>query len=156
MDIQDSNSLGNFLATVLTLREQSSTGPTNTWSLIGWTLASTGLGFGAAYGLYIARPALPEKLARSLSFFHRPLTRALWVDEIYDLLFVRPLMRFSNMVVFRRIEVGLIDGGIVDGAATAVRVFASHGMKYFQSGLTQGYLLVMVAGALAMLVYLAG
>jgi hypothetical protein len=29
-------------------------------------------------------------------------------------------------------------------------------MKYFQSGLTQGYLLVMVAGALGMLVYLAG
>ena len=44
----------------------------------------------------------------------------------------------------------------MQGTATVVRGLASHGLKHLQSGLTQGYLLVMVAGAIATLMYLAG
>jgi hypothetical protein len=35
-----------------------------------------------------------------------------------------------------------------------VRALASHGLKYAQSGLTQGYFFVMVLGALAFVGYL--
>jgi NADH-quinone oxidoreductase subunit L len=153
MGIQESDSLGNFLAGVLT---SAPAGSADVFSLIGSSLASTGLGFGTAYLVYVVRPALPDKLTQFVSLLYRPLTRKHWIDEIYDLLLVRSLLRFSERVVFRRIEVGLIDGVLVGGAAASVRALASHGMKYFQSGLTQGYLLVMVAGALGMLVYLAG
>ncbi len=167
MGIEESDSLGNFLSGVLTAAPSASAdvlaastavlgASTDVLVVIGRSLAATGLGFGAAYLLYVTRPRLPDKLSRLLSVLYRPLTRKHWVDELYDLLLVRSLLRFSDRVVFRRIEIGLIDGALVGGAAVTVRALASHGMKYFQSGLTQGYLLVMVAGALGMLVYLAG
>jgi NADH-quinone oxidoreductase subunit L len=155
MGIEQSDSLGNFLSGVLASGGPHDLEPRTAWQLIGSALAASGLGLGIAYLLYVARPELRDKLADSIPFFRRALSRRDWVDAVHAALFVR-LPLFVSDQLFRRVEVWLFEGVLVQGTATVVRGLASHGLKHLQSGLTQGYLLVMVAGAIATLVYLAG
>ena len=107
-----------------------------------------------AWLLYVVWPDLPARIARHSGFAFRTLVNKYWVDEIYDALVVRPLVFVSDRVLFRAIDAGLIDGLAVNGTARSVRALASHGLKYVQSGLTQGYLLLMVVGTLAIVGYL--
>ena len=78
------------------------------------------------------------------------------MDEIYDALFVRPLVFVSERVLYRGVDVGLIDRGLVHGTANVVRALAEGGLKHVQSGLAQAYLLMVVAGTVAVLAYLIG
>jgi len=48
----------------------------------------------------------------------------------------------------------LIDGLAINGTANAVRSIAGNGLKYVQSGLTQTYVFLMIAGAVAIITYL--
>ena len=75
-------------------------------------------------------------------------------DRIYDTVLVRPLVAISDRVLYRFIDVRLIDGVAVNGVARAVRHAASHGLKYAQSGFTQNYLLWVSLGAAALLFFL--
>jgi len=77
-----------------------------------------------------------------------------YVDEIYDSLIVRPLVKLSDRVLWRIIDDGVIDGVAVNGTARAVRAIAANGLKYAQSGLAQSYVFFMIAGALAIVGYL--
>ncbi len=69
---------------------------------------------------------------------------------------VRPLVALSDRVLYRGIDVGLIDRRLVEGSANSVWGFAQSGLKYVQSGLAQAYLLMVVAGTVAVLAYLIG
>jgi NADH-quinone oxidoreductase subunit L len=77
-----------------------------------------------------------------------------YIDEIYDAAIVRPLVWVSDRVLFRTVDVGLIDGLAINGTANAVRSIAGNGLKYVQSGLTQTYVFLMIAGAVAIITYL--
>jgi len=52
------------------------------------------------------------------------------------------------------IDAGVIDGVGVNGPAQAVRALASGALRHLQSGLAQGYLLIMLLGSLAVLGWL--
>ena len=67
---------------------------------------------------------------------------------------MRPLVAVSDKVLFRFVDAGVIDGVGANGSAAAVRGLAAHVLKYGQSGLTQGYLITMVFGALAIVVWM--
>jgi NADH-quinone oxidoreductase subunit L len=77
-----------------------------------------------------------------------------YLDELYDRAIVHPLVALSERVLYRGVDVRVIDGAVVNGSARAVRALANYGFKYAQSGLTQGYLFVMVLGALVLVAYL--
>ena len=62
-------------------------------------------GFGVAYVTYVSRPKLAARLAPLLRLPRRALERKLWVDELYDLLIVRPLVFLSERVLYRGIDV---------------------------------------------------
>ena len=72
------------------------------------------------------------------------------------MLVVRPLVALSDRVLYRGIDLGLIDRTLVEGSAKSVWGFAQGGLKHLQSGLAQAYLLVVVAGTVALLAYLIG
>jgi NADH-quinone oxidoreductase subunit L len=156
MEVTESDSLGLFLSGVVAVREPHLIALGVAWQLVGMAFLASLVGFGWAFVLYISRPKLAVLLARVLSIPQYALARKLWVDEIYDTLLVRPLVFLSDRVLFRGIDVGLIDEGLVGGTARAVRGIAAHGLKYAQSGLAQAYLLIMVAGTVALLAYLIG
>ena len=67
---------------------------------------------------------------------------------------MRPLVRVSDRVLFKGIDAGLIDGLAVNGSARVVQGLAANGLKYAQSGLTQGYIFFMIAGAVAIVAFL--
>jgi NADH:ubiquinone oxidoreductase subunit 5 (subunit L)/multisubunit Na+/H+ antiporter MnhA subunit len=73
---------------------------------------------------------------------------------VYDALLVRPLVWLSDRVFYRTMDAGFVDGVMVNGSAKAVQSIASRGLKHVQSGLTQSYLFLMVAGTLAIVGWL--
>ena len=148
--VEDSHSLDNFLSSMLVTRGHGLDHATE-YLLAGAAITATLLGFVVARMLYRRGLSSAERLARVLAWPHRLLERKYFVDEIYDAVFVRPLVRFSDRVLARRVDAGWIDGGLVEGSARAVRLLASGGLRRLQSGLPQGYLASMLFGAAAIL-----
>ena len=122
--------------------------------MIGAAVGMAGLGIGLGWWLYVARPELPGRIADGAGALYQAVLNKYWVDELYDAVIVNPLVKVSDRVLFRGVDAGLIDGGLVNGPANAIRGLAAHGLKYTQSGLAQGYLFVMVVGVLAVVGYL--
>ncbi|MCP5069142.1 MAG: NADH-quinone oxidoreductase subunit L, partial [bacterium] len=78
-----------------------------------------------------------------------------WIDELYDYILVRPLVWISDRILYRWLDSRLLDGIVIDGTARGIRALAADMFKYSQSGLVQGYLFLMLVGALAIIGYLA-
>ena len=152
--VPDSNSLGHFLAPALAEGEHHAIQHATEYGLAAAAVGAAGAGALLAWLLYVARPALPARLATAFAGLHRLLLNKYWIDELYDALIVRPLVRLSDRVLFRGIDAGLIDGLAVNGSAQAVQGLAANGLKYAQSGLTQGYIFFMIAGAVAIVAFL--
>lgn len=74
-----------------------------------------------------------------------------YVDEVYDAAVVEPIKSASTNVLWRFIDVKIIDG-LVNGSAR----FASemgNAMRYMQSGFARSYVAVVVLGALVIIGY---
>jgi len=84
----------------------------------------------------------PTGLARLL--YHK-----YYVDELYDLVIVRP---FKGLCVFcwRVIDQGIIDGALVNGSAYSTR-FGGWVLSRFQTGYIGTYVLIIVLGVLIIL-----
>jgi hypothetical protein len=52
------------------------------------------------------------------------------------------------------VDAGLIDGVAVNGTALGVRGLAAYVLKHAQSGLAQGYLVTMLVGTLAIVLWM--
>ena len=73
-----------------------------------------------------------------------------YVDEIYDETIVRPVVGVSKNLLWRGIDVGLIDGLGVNGSAYLARFVGFIGSQ-FQSGRLGTYAWVLTLGVLAVL-----
>jgi NADH-quinone oxidoreductase subunit L len=104
--------------------------------------------------LYVWRPGLPAQIRRLLRPIHKLVENKYYVDELYDALFVRPLVWFSERVLHRVIDAGVIDGVLVNGSATTVRGVTNGLLKYAQSGFAQSYLGWMALGTAAVVYFL--
>jgi NADH-quinone oxidoreductase subunit L len=153
VDPAHSNSLANFLAAVLHGVHHAVSFATERWLAV-LSVGVAGAGALFAAWLYLWQPALPAKMRAAAGGVHALVANKYWVDELYDRLFVRPLVWVSENVLWRGVDVGVIDGAAVNGSARLVRGFASGVLRHAQSGLTQGYLFVMVLGTLAIAGYL--
>lgn len=154
--IPESDSLGNFLKlTVVAGAPHEIDHATEIWLMLA-AVGAASTGIALAYFLYIAAPERPARLAKQFSGVYQLLLDKYRVDELYDAVIVRPLVAVSDRVLFRGIDAGLIDGVAVNGSAKTVWGLASYGLKYLQSGLTQGYILLMVVGTLAIMTYMLG
>jgi NADH-quinone oxidoreductase subunit L len=152
--VEHSHSLSNWLTPVWPAAEAHEI-PHATELLM--TVAAVGialLGFAIAWRLYSARPELPARLAARARGLHALLANKYYVDELYDAVIVRPLVRISDGLLYRTVDAGLIDGVAVNGLARTVQGFASVGLRWLQSGLAQGYVASMLAGTAAILWYL--
>ena len=119
-----------------------------------WAVAIALAGAGLAWLFYNRKPGVPGWLATQLPGFYRTLLNKYYVDELYDVVIVRPLVAVSDRVLFRIVDARLIDGIGVNGTARGIRAVAANGLKYAQSGLTQSYVFFMIVGAVAVVGYL--
>jgi NADH-quinone oxidoreductase subunit L len=152
--IEESNSLAHFLAPVLAAGAPHEIDHSTEYRLAAAAVGVAVAGALAAWWLYMMRRAWPARIQARLSWLHRILSAKFWVDEIYDALLVRPLVAISRVILYRGIDVTLIDGVGVNGLARSVRAIAASGLKYAQSGFAQSYLLLMTLGAAAVVIWL--
>jgi NADH-quinone oxidoreductase subunit L len=105
-------------------------------TLIGWAMYGGGL------------MALPGKLAAALPRTYALMVDKFRVDELYDVVVVRPL-KTTAYVLWRVIDVFVIDG-IVNGSARAASLLGSV-TRLTQNGDVQRYAAVMAIAAAAIL-----
>ncbi len=111
------------------------------------------LGIYLAYRVYIARPGTADALAHRMSGVHRLLVNKYFVDEIYDATVVNPTVNGSREVLWKAIDVGVVDGA-VNGIGSAVQAWAGY-LKYVQNGLVRSYAAWILLGAIVILSFIA-
>jgi NADH-quinone oxidoreductase subunit L len=117
---------------------------------------SVGAGFAGialAWLLYVVRPALAGALAERTGFLYRLLYGKYFLDEIYDALVVWPIEKMSRALLWRGMDVGLIDGA-VNGAGNRAQGIGGV-LRKMQSGYIRSYAVWVLAGAVLMLVTVA-
>ena len=150
---EDSNSFANFIAPVLSnAHHEIAMSEERLLAVYSVLVASVGVALAAL--LYVWRPGIPAAIRSAIAPVHRLVVNKYWVDELYDFLFVRPLVWLSKNVLHRFVDAGLIDGVLVNGSAATVRGITSGLLKYAQSGFAQSYLGWMALGTAGLLVYL--
>jgi NADH-quinone oxidoreductase subunit L len=107
---------------------------------------------GIATAVVVLKPAalVPKAQAKPEEGFERVLANKYYVDEIYDAAVVKPVYEVSRNVLWRGVDVGLIDGLLVNGSAWAAR-FAGWLGSQVQSGQLGTYAWVLVLGVLLVL-----
>jgi NADH-quinone oxidoreductase subunit L len=120
--------------------------------LMGISVLAALLGFGLAYTLYISRPDLPQKIARSLGGFYETVLHKYYVDEIYAKLFVKPLVDGSTTILWQGIDRKLIDDNVNHAADGARHV--SDEVRHMQSGNLRSYAGWVAAGAALLIAYM--
>jgi NADH-quinone oxidoreductase subunit L len=120
------------------------------WALIlAITLAFGGLGL--AWLCYIAQPEIPGRVTSALGGLY-PLVRDKFrIDELYDLLVVRPLFVVADIFA-SIVDRGIIDG-MVNGTGGVVRA-TSRSWRRLQTGNVQHYALSFLVGALLLVYYI--
>ena len=116
-------------------------------TLVAFLAAAAGLLLG--YQLYGRRPELATQLAVRFAPLQRLLAGKYFVDEIYGAVVLRPLHWLSDRVLWRGVDVRLIDG-LVNLLAGLAKAF-SYGFRFLQSGYVQTYALVIILGVLVLL-----
>jgi len=105
------------------------------------------LGILLAWYFYIFRPNTPQKLVKSHSELYQFLLNKWYIDELYDLIFVRS-SRLLGYIFWRGVDLRLIDGFGPDGIAKSVIRLASRASK-LQSGYLYHYAFAMLIGIAA-------
>ena len=109
------------------------------------------LGILSAYRMYIQKPGLPDRLAERYSIPYQMIANKYWMDEIYDFVFVGPLIRVS--VFLWRIFDDILVDGTVNGVAAVVRG-GSQVFRRLQTGNVQSYALSILVGVVLIVGYL--
>jgi len=114
---------------------------------MGFAVGIAVLGLGTAYFLY-SKLSRSEAVAKTLGPIKLILENKYWVDELFDLVIVRPF-RWTCLFLARIIDVRVIDALFI----FPTRVCRAGGtlLSFVQSGAVQFYLLVMLVGSLIIL-----
>jgi len=131
------------------------------------------LGFILALYFYLLKPGLPERIANHIGGLHRLLENKYWVDEIYQKIFVRPLLKIAD--TFWAMDAKVVDGIVngvarvtvgganksnatdqryVDGLVNGIGKLASYAnamIRKLQTGMVQHYALTMIVGLLVLM-----
>jgi NADH-quinone oxidoreductase subunit L len=109
------------------------------------------IGFLTAWYFYIHKPALPKKVAGAFGPIYRLLLGKYFVDELYGAVIIGPIVWLSRNILWKVIDVGLIDG-TVNGLAFLSRETGS-GLRHMQGGNTRSYAAWVVVGAVAVTLF---
>jgi NADH-quinone oxidoreductase subunit L len=94
-------------------------------------------GAAVAYLFYVARPALPEKLAAKAHATYSIILNKYYVDDVYNGLIVWPVVRMSREFLWKFVDTFMIDGA-VNGIGQLIRGSA-RGLRHMQSGYVRTY-----------------
>jgi NADH-quinone oxidoreductase subunit L len=120
--------------------------------LMGVSISVAGLGWLLAYLLYSRRPQLPARIAASLGGLYRAVANKYYIDELYAVLFVKPLIDGSTTILWHGVDQEVIDA-TVNNSATAAR-HVSDTVRHMQSGNLRSYAGWVAAGGAVVIAYM--
>jgi NADH-quinone oxidoreductase subunit L len=112
-------------------------------ALLGWWLA---------YLLYCKRPELPQKIADSLGGLYQTVVHKYYGDEIYAVLFVKPLIDGSTRILWQDVDRKIIDAAVNDAGDGARHV--SDEARHMQSGNIRSYAGWIAAGSAVVIAFM--
>jgi NADH-quinone oxidoreductase subunit L len=128
--------------------------PENTVLMAISTLAGV-TGIAVAWLMYIAKPGMADAFAGSVKGLYTLVYNKYFVDEIYDATVVNPVVNGSREVLWKGVDVGVIDGaanGVGDRARDiggVLRLFQSGDIRSYATWVLFGSVIVIVAMSLA-------
>lgn len=124
------------------------------WSAMILSVVVAVVGISAAAFFYLKRPELPKKIASTFSPIHKLLFNKYYVDELYDIIIVKPCYWVSENVLNKVTDKVFIEG-IVNGVPALVE-WSGQRLRKIQTGVVLHYSLIMAVGVflLAVLVIL--
>jgi NADH-quinone oxidoreductase subunit L len=121
-------------------------------ALMAFSVAAAGIGIAFAVWLYWKSPEVPQRIAGKFSGAYQVLVNKYYVDELYNRLVVRPVRVGSEKVLWQGIDLGAIDGVMVNGTAAAAAGVGGL-LRRIQSGNLRSYAVWILLGAAAWLGY---
>jgi NADH-quinone oxidoreductase subunit L len=120
------------------------------WALVGSAVLVAALGIVGAVRLLNPAALVPARLAPPERGLGRILWKKWYVDELYDAVIVRPVVWGSREVLWRVVDVRLVDGLLVNGTAVVSRALGWVGSR-LQTGEVGVYVVLFVVGVLVVL-----
>jgi NADH-quinone oxidoreductase subunit L len=106
-------------------------------TLVAISVAAGLLGIGLAYLFYVVKPSIPESIASTFQSGYNLVANKYYVDEIYDVTVVHPIEQGSRTLLWRGIDVAVIDG-LVNGAGRSAAAIGGL-LRRLQSGWIPSY-----------------
>jgi NADH-quinone oxidoreductase subunit L len=119
---------------------------------LGPMLVSVAFGLGGialAWVFYVFKPGLPDQVAAMFSGLYQLIYNKYFVDEIYDAVVVNPVVAGSREVLWKGVDVAVIDGA-VNGVAHQARGIGGV-LKLLQSGNIRSYAAWVLLGSVVLL-----
>lgn len=110
-------------------------------------------GFIMAWIFYIFAPTIPGRLAQNQRFLYKFLLNKWYFDQIYDLIFTRPLFWLGRQLW--KSGDGIIIDGFLNGVALGVIPSATRFYKRIQSGYIFSYALFLVLGLIVLVTWVS-
>ncbi|MGD0790238.1 MAG: NADH-quinone oxidoreductase subunit L [Terriglobales bacterium] len=120
--------------------------------LMGVSISVAGLGWLLAYLLYSRRPQLPARIAASLGGLYQAVAHKYYVDELYAILFVKPVIDGSTTILWHGVDQEVIDATVNNSASAARHV--SDSVRHMQSGNLRSYAGWVAAGGAVVIAYM--
>jgi len=109
------------------------------------------VGFVVAWHFYIRRPDIPVELARTHEVLYKFLLNKWYFDEIYEVIFVRPV-KWLGRTLWKGGDGWLIDGFGPDGVSARV-LDVTRNVVRLQTGYLYHYAFAMLIGAAALITW---
>jgi NADH-quinone oxidoreductase subunit L len=120
-------------------------------TLSGISVAAGLLGILVAATVYVWRIVSASFLTRAFKPLYILFSHKWYVDELYHFLVVLPAIGLATLL-FKIIDVVVIDGALVGGAAWFVSLW-SRSLRWAQSGYVRAYAFMTLAGAVLLVIF---
>jgi NADH-quinone oxidoreductase subunit L len=106
-----------------------------------------------AWWMYVVSPTLPDQIASRFAGLYTLIYNKYYVDEVYNATVVEPVIDGSTSVLWRGIDVGIIDG-TVNGIGSQARGMGMI-LRMLQSGNIRNYATWVVFGSVLLIAAIA-
>jgi len=140
---------GNWIGEFISFEKLSPSHHAGNENIMYLGMFMAGVGIFIAWVIYGVKWVSCQKLAKAFYPFYLISFRKYWIDELYEIIFIQPLHRFTKWTLS-------FDLGVIDGLVNGVAWF-SKGLgiilRIFQTGLAQAYMLVIIVGIVCFLIF---
>lgn len=149
--VKSINFISNALSTVLPVLHSEEGEMAKEILLMVVALGAALISIYISYMFYMKKREYPEKLMNSFKGVYHLLLNKYFVDEIYQALFVRPLLFISENFLYKIIDVKIIDGS-VNGVADVSKGSSKY-LRKIQTGNIKAYAFAFVLGVVIIIAY---